>query len=51
MPDLVTYQTLTDLSPIRGTRMNSDLFIMYIPETKLHLVIFFLSYPRDNNVQ
>ena len=32
MPDLVIYQTLIDLSPFRGTRLNtnSDLFIMYI---------------------
>ena len=30
MPDLVTYQTLTDLSSIRGTRLQWFRFIYYV---------------------
>ena len=57
-PIWLSYAWLSDLSdanwfesyPRDETAMNSDLFIMYIPETKLHWVIF-ESYPSDNIAQ
>ena len=44
MHDLVTYQTLTDLSPIRGTRLQWIQIIYYVH----YCTKWFLSYPRDN---
>ena len=32
MPDLVTYQTLTYLSPIRGTRLQFIYYVHYAPQ-------------------
>ena len=49
MPDLVTYQTLTDLRPIRGTRL--QWIQIYLLCTLLHWVILVLSEGQHSAVE
>ena len=49
MPDLVTYQTLTDLSPIRGMRVQS--IQIHLLSTLLHWVILVLSEGQHSAVE
>ena len=49
MPDLVTYQTLTDLSPIRGMRL--QWIQIYLVCTLLYWVILVLSEGQHSAVE
>ena len=49
MPDLVTYQTLTDLSPIRGMRL--QWIQIYLSCSLLHWVILVLSEGQHSAVE
>ena len=44
MPNFVTYQTLTDLSPFRGTRLIIQIYYVYCTEWEQHSAVEFICY-------